>query len=73
MKKVEEVVLGVVKVVPPEGLPKVSFSFVSSVASRSLPLSFFIPNESLLVFFMIEGLLWMGVMGDVSPDVDDGA
>ena len=54
---------------PPEGRPGDSFSLSSW--SRSLFLSFsrFIPNDSLLAFFIIDGRLW-GVTGEISAETE---
>ena len=72
LKKDEEPLLAVVISVAPEGRPADSFSFSLSIdGSRSLPLSRFIPKESLEAFLTIEGRLGTGVTVDVSPEVED--
>ena len=72
LKKDEEPLLAVVIRVAPEGRPVFSFSFSLSIdGSRSLPLSRFIPKESLEAFLTIEGRLGTGVTVDVSPEVED--
>jgi hypothetical protein len=71
LKKEDEPLWVVVRVVPPDGRPGFSRPLPLSVeGSRSLPFSRFIPNDSFEAFFMIDGR-WTGVVRPVSPDPVD--